>query len=162
MKSNSSYHIKYIMDQAVKQILNSLHCPLCQSQIDIRSYPNNSKGDMNYACVSDLSDYQIHLATHNALDHPFNRVIPPFIDKERVIIFDNKYMYEITQYSYHNELNTGDSTQVCFFNLDEENRIIFVRGKERAPLYLMSKLFDFQQTNREKIIKRIKTILTFQ
>lgn len=127
------------MDRRTKLLLNSLHCPICFSQIDYNS------GDrvFNYACVNNSQHYQIDIP----IDLP-----PPLILKEQISIDHENIKYVVSQ--------SLINTIVLILPIDLEGRII--EGFTQPPIQLPYYLFDFQRTDRDKIINRIRTILTLQ
>jgi hypothetical protein len=85
---------------------------------------------------------------------------PHRLEKENVIVYEGRHCYEIEQ-RYNLKLPVPfETTELRIYEVDAENRII---DTKKVGLFTYNKkLFDFSQTNREKIINRVKTILVFQ
>lgn len=133
------------MDPIARQILNTLKCPLCQSQIDF--YIVNNSHNMyryNFGCVVDWQHYRFKFDYSDILFK---------IEYETVMVYDNNYLYNITQYC-------DNRTEIVINTVDAEHRII--DNKKKILFNYDKRLFDFTKTNQEKIINRIKTILVFQ
>jgi hypothetical protein len=141
------------MDHSTKILLNSLRCPICTSLID----GNTVSG----YCVANMDHYNARIA--NNTGEPLWIEIPPILVQEQVSIYEGKFRYQIFQ-SYANLVNnnyvTTDSSRIIIWDVDPEGRII--HSKHRPEFYYNKKLFDFRNTNKEKLINKIKTILVFQ
>lgn len=89
---------------------------------------------------------------------------PPFIESETVIINEGFHQYKIVQKSNfmfaNNHTTVTHSTQLLICDIDAEQRLI--EGSVPKFLHFYKHLFDFQKTNKEKLINRVKTILVFQ
>lgn len=137
------------MDKAAKLILNSLRCPLCGGQIDLRDITINKRGN-NFVCVNNATHYAIFFVHWEQ---------PSRIEKETVMIYDGPHLYQIVQ-EYYVLGRSFINTRISIRDIDPEGRIID-KGKFKSLDYKKS-LFDFSKSNEEKIIGRIKTILVFQ
>lgn len=73
---------------------------------------------------------------------------------EQVIIYEGNHKYIIYQE------NDNNKTEMYIYKIDPEGNLIGNVNPKR--LFFNRKLFDFSQTNREKIVNRVKTILVFQ
>jgi len=131
------------MNKNLKQLLNSLKCPICQCQIDTLLNANNPiyRG-FQYCCVANHKHYAIKVY-ENYSAH---------IVEEIVHLYDQSHEYCI--------LKTKFNTEIAISDLDLEGRVrfSFVIKKFRTEL----DLFDFQNFNVDKAINRIKTVLVFQ
>ncbi len=132
------------MDKAVKQYLNSLRCPICFGQIDMiekRLIDGN-----NFGCVNDNYHYNLF---YQYWKQPFGLI------QEIVRIYDKDHLYEVMQSSDGNLF-----TEILVKNVDKEYRVI--DKKKILQFRYDKKLFDFSQSNKDSILKRIKTVLIFQ
>jgi len=140
------------LDPIAKQILNDLKCPLCGGQIDLFDFKiaNHCIGigtprlTFNFCCANNWEHYHIWF--------PHWETTFKKIDYERIIVYTDSLQYCITQ------IHTN-RTYITISNVNLENRII--EGTEKTLLF-EQKMFDFSNTNREKILNRTKTILVFQ
>lgn len=131
------------MNQFVKKILNSLKCPICSAPIDVIS--GNING--NFGCAMNQDHYTLLLNSWE---------LPVKIQKEIVNIYDKTHKYAITK--VHNTNNTT-STYIDVFDTDLENRVIF---NFKAKKFVMDRdLFDFTNFDKDRALKRIKTLFTF-
>lgn len=133
------------MDPIAKALLNSLRCPLCSGQLDLRaSWLSPSKvKDYNFFCVNDFSHYGIFLVHW---EHPIR------IEQEGVIVNEYPHSFKISQW--------GNKTEVIVYEIDLEHRVL--DNVKPTEFKYEKKLFDFSRTNKEKILNRVKTILVFQ
>ncbi len=101
----------------------------------------------NYACARDNTHYRIM----------FDVWSPAVIRYENVWIYEGKHLFDIDQY-------ISGMCIVRMADIDPEGRIIPDKSGSNYPYSIRfeKKLFDFQQTSREKILNRIKTVLVFQ
>jgi hypothetical protein len=135
-----------IMDKAVKIILNLLRCPVCQSQIDLIDWatPKAKSTSYNFGCAAEYEHYKLwfpHWDSHQ-------------ISYDVVKVYEGRYRYTIMQ-RYPITTTSIECQQV-----DAEHRIL---ERILAKEFKYNKiLFDWPKTNREKIVNRVKTILTFQ
>lgn len=122
----------------LKETLNSLRCPLCNSQIDGRLH------SIRFYCVSNSDHYNVWLKDLK-------------VKRETVNIYDfNKLLkYEISQ-SYFDSYN---STKVLLERIDAEGREIFTFDEISYTTNI--NLFDFRNFNPEKAVNKIKTFLVF-
>ena len=138
------------MDPLVKQTLNALRCPICQSQVDLIDWKiPTSAIKYNFCCATDWEHYRLFFVHWE----PVLRV-----EYETVVIYEGKHQYEIRQTS-------SNKTFIFVRDVDAENRVIpkSNQGLVVAPDFTYDKhLFDFAKTNRDKIVNRAKTILVFQ
>jgi hypothetical protein len=124
----------------LKEILNSLRCPLCESQVDgIYSY------SPRFYCATEKDHYNVWFKDN-------------LIKKETINLYDyNKLIkYEIIK------IYDGDNitTKVVMENIDAEGREIFT-FEDRSFTIGMS-LFDFRNFNLDTALNKIKTILLFK
>jgi len=131
------------MDPHIKAQLNKLKCPLCKSQIDI--YDQKKGTIYNFCCVSDYTHYRTWF--------PHWDWSP--IHYDMVHIYEGKYLYTIDQRYLIKR------TSIDIYEIDAEGRVKDA-SKKKSFTYEGQIFFDYPNTNREKIIKRLKTILTFQ
>ena len=139
------------MDKALKFILNSLKCPVCRGQIDLittsLAFANKTKLPFNYGCAANNEHYLIWLPTENNPNY--------ILHYDKVVIYEGRYQYEIVQ-----DYPIFPNTQIIIRKTDLEHR---VSEKDTWKIFEYSKiLFDWKNTNRDKVVNRIKTILTFQ
>ena len=105
----------------------------------------------NYSCVKDWEHYRINFYHLDLNDLK--------IEYETVVVYEGKRKYEVNQYY---DLRT----EFWVFEVDPEHRLV----EEKAIGHIVSKpsfrfdkwLFDFSQTNYQKIVNKLKTILVFQ
>lgn len=86
-----------------------------------------------------------------------NSEVTPFeITSELVKVNDGRKQYMVHQ--------TPNKTEIYFFQLDGDYRVIQPDKSKPYPMVKAfdKKIFTFSQTNREKLINRIKTIIVFQ
>jgi hypothetical protein len=95
----------------------------------------------NFCCVNNWEHYCLYLVHWE----PIIR-----IEYEKIIVYEGRYKYEI--------IRDDNCTKIFSSNVDIENNVL-----NNAKLYSSDKkLFDFSNTNKEKLLNRIKTILVFQ
>lgn len=131
------------MDPIVKQTLNKLKCPICKGQLDLMDWKiKYSSKKYNFCCVNNWQHYCLYLIH-------WDPVIK--IEYEKVIVYEGRHKYEIIR---------GDSyTDIFSSDVDIENNVL----NDSPRLYSNDKkLFDFSNTNKEKLLNRVKTILVFQ
>ncbi len=141
------------MNKEAKLILNSLRCPLCNSQIDLIdwfSLLNKKYKEHNFGCVVNPEHYSIY----------FNHwEDPPKIENERVIVYDELNQYNIDQNTFIIGHPWIKST-IKVSKVDKENRVL---DNIKPKTYTFEiQLFDFKSVNRNKIINKVKTVLIFQ
>jgi len=135
------------MDKIVKIIVNALRCPICKSQIDGHDmyYPNIRSTSFNFHCVSNYHDYRFWM--------PYDGYSVPKILYDMVDVYDGHYLYRIDQKYDINE------TIIDVWGVDVEHNMI----NEQSKIFTYQQiLFDYQNTDRNKIVNRLKTVLTFQ
>ena len=134
------------MDPIVKQFINGLKCPLCQGQIDIIDWKiRYSVRKHNFCCVNNWEHYRLFLNQSNIIINEY----------ETIVIYDQKKKYEIIQ----DNVPDDNYTTINIYQVDAENRVL---EKEKNYSFTFKKsLFNFAQTNREKILNRIKTVMVF-
>jgi hypothetical protein len=125
------------MDPLLKFLINNMKCPLCKGQIEGTKH--------TFYCVTDASHYTITIPG----DDP-----PWVITSEKVILNDRLRQYEIIQ--------EQNSTYIFIWTIDAEGRTIDKDSKKDPPFVYPQRLFNFSQTDREKILNRVKTLLVFQ
>lgn len=133
------------MDPVTKSLLNFLRCPICRGQLDLLSLVANPKKnkEYNFFCVNDYRHYGIFLVHW---DYPIR------VDQEGVTVFEGSHQFDIVQ--------KGGHTTITMYEIDPEERIL---DNIKPKVFTYDKdLFVFSQTNRDKIVNRIKTILVFQ
>jgi hypothetical protein len=144
------------LDKAVKVILNSLKCPICKSQVDLYDYmaPRPKSIGYNFSCVAEYYHYRMWFPHWDS---------PALIDYDQVEVFEGRFRYRIDQYytigrTVYPVRSTSTIIEVQV--VDGENHII---EEIRPKIFQYNKiLFNWSTTNRDKIINRVKTILTFQ
>ena len=132
------------MDQALKCLLNNLKCPICKLQID-----TGGPLGYDYVCSNNSSHY-VFFVNPNTYT----------IAAERVSFFDNGSRFTISQNHYWHLPAPIHISEIEIRKVNEENQLD-ERVKPKIFVY-DKRLFDFSQTNYEKILNRIKTILVFQ
>jgi len=139
------------MDKLAKQVINRMRCPLCRGQLDLLDWREVERKDKdyNFYCVFDSEHYALWF---------LHWVQPPILETERVILYEGSYQYTISQVHHYQAPQT--LTTIKLSKVDPENRVI--EGLQPKFFTYDKHLFDFQKTNREKIVNRIKTILVFQ
>jgi hypothetical protein len=117
----------------------------------------NSKSEdrkYNFCCAADWQHYRLH----------FIHWDPPIrVEYENVILYvplgndlEQYHRFSITQ--IYDTLRLTAKTDITILLVDPEQHAI----EEFPKVSYNQKLFDFSQTNREKIANRMKTILVFQ
>ena len=132
------------MNPVAKKILNNLKCPICSGQLDLLSWqvPQKVK-DYNFFCVNDYRHYGIFLIHWD---------FPIVIEQEGVTIFEGSHRFDVVQ--------TKGKTKITIREIDPEERVL---DNVKPKVFDYDKeMFIFSQTNRDKIVNRIKTILVFQ
>jgi hypothetical protein len=140
------------MDKAAKLILNSLKCPVCGGQIDLLDWTKleQKPKDQNFSCVYDPEHFGIYLVHWEQ---------PIRLEFERATVYEGSHQYQVTQNHWLAGFRT-QRTVVLIREVDPEHRII---DTVKAKQFVYNKLlFDFNKTNREKLVNRVKTILVFQ
>jgi hypothetical protein len=133
------------MNKDTKTFLNSLKCPVCQGQIDMYDlYQQNAKSTrFNFCCVNDYYHYRMALLPLMKLK----------IHYDMVDIYEGKYQFR----TYQNYIQ--NKTVIDIWKVDEEHNLL----NEKSKMFRYDKiLFNWQNTNQNKIVNRIQTILTFQ
>lgn len=121
----------------LKQLLNSLTCPICKAPIDISfSKTYNYCRAMNY-------------------DHYTVIINDGILKNEKVHIYDDKYQYVIINHLIDNVVKT----EIIINEIDQEGRVLFSFNEKR--LDLDKRYFDFRNFNVNKAVNRIKTICLF-
>jgi hypothetical protein len=134
------------MDKTTKALLNSLRCPICKSQIDLYDYlqKNPRSTSYNFCCATDYTHYQMwfpHWENSSQINY------------DQVDIYEGKHKYRIDQRYLINQ------TIIYIWEVDIEQRFITEMSRD----FIYDKiLFDYPNTNRGRVVNRIKTILTFQ
>lgn len=145
----------------IKNFLNSLKCPVCQGQIDIVS---NKKSQYNFGCSNNYLHFTFFINDRSTATYDQDgEIINPMIEQERVIVDRDSFRYEIIQ--NYICLTPDEIDTIIYVNkIDAEGNVIDYDGK--FPIHKTFScnqiLFDFQNVTKDKIINRIKTILTFQ
>jgi len=131
--------------------LAKLKCPICQGNLDLikwnadysafYSASSVSNSRFNFSCSQNWRHYRLFLI------HWLPEIT---IDYEAVIL--NIEDLEIVIYQYYGPDQQGINS-IEIFLYPKGGKPSIYRNKER--------LFDFSQIDKEKIIKRIQTILTF-
>ena len=106
----------------------------------------------NFCCATNWEHYALF----------FDLKYPPYhVAHETVMIYDGSHKYHICQ--MYDQFAFAAATEIRALDVDPEGRTIDAPKTKSDLLYSADKkLFDFGQTDREKILNRIKTILTFQ
>lgn len=149
------------MDKAAKTFLNTIKCPICKSPVDLVDWKVRSDiRKYNFCCSSNWEHYRLFFVHWEAIY---------YVEYENVVVYEGKHKYDISQ--FYNGLGTSmtsmiqvpnQRTEIYLLDVDPENRVIDNTEKKAPKFSYNQKLFDFSQTNREKIINRVKTILVFQ
>jgi hypothetical protein len=141
------------MDKVAKLILNSLKCPVCGGQIDLLDWTKleQKPKDQNFSCVYDPEHYGVWLVHW---EHPIR------LEFERATVYEGHHQYMVSQHHWMEGV-PHQRTTVLIRKVDPEHRILDTE-KPKLFTYDQKLLFDFTKTNREKLVNRIKTILTFQ
>ena len=128
-----------------KFILNSLKCPLCKGQIDLLSHETIGRSSKyNFGCAINNRHYVLF----------FNHWGDPIeITLEKVTLFNNLKCYEIIEH-------IKPSTIIKISKTDLEDRIL----DNVEPKYIIYpyNIFDFQNTDKDKIINRLTMMLLYQ
>lgn len=139
------------MDKATKDFLNRLRCPICAGQIDMFDGKNSKPFTrVNYACAANSRHYGIILIND----------FGPSIREEYVYLYDGPHMYQVQQIHYGPPL--GSTTDIFMYDVNGDNNVIETAKLKNMKLSFRKALFNFNTTNREKLLNRIKTILVFQ
>lgn len=142
-------------DATTKAILRSLHCPICRGALDLYERPKEKGVAYNFCCVNDWEHYRLYFVHW---EQPYR------IDYEKVVLYEGNYQYAIVQNNFggnqHSPQGVSGDTTITISKVDPEKRII--ETLQPKTFWYTKKFFDFNQTNRDKIINRIKTVLTFQ
>lgn len=136
------------MDKQKKLLLNSLSCPVCKSQID---YNSNNTG---YTCVYNNNHYALSIINVNGSYEILN---------EYVNVHDKKNNYNIIQIYYDvkpNNLIKKNFTLISIREIDAEYRIIYNNNLNK--LKYDQTIFDFRKSNKDDILNKIETLITFQ
>jgi hypothetical protein len=114
-----------------------MKCPVCGGQID---------GVSSFHCAFSKRHYNVVIDTDSS---PF-RII-----REYVRVNDGKKQYYIIQ--------TQSQTEIYIFQLNGDYEVVLPNKMEPAPKSIKfdKKLFEFSQTNREKLVNKVKTIIVF-
>lgn len=114
-----------------------MKCPVCGGQIE---------GVDRFHCAFSKNHYSLYINSE---------VIPFTITYESVRMNDGKKQYYIIQ--------EENKTEIYVFQLNGDYQIIPSDKSKPAPkpIRFDKKVFNFLQTNREKLLTRIKTILVF-
>ena len=144
------------MDKAAKCFLNSIKCPICKSQLDTLDglsplYYKYDKMIKNFSCCKDYEHYAIYLIYWE---------LPVRICTETLILYEGKYQYKISQYHSPNNPTIDDATEITIKEVDSEHRLLDTYMNKTFNYNKL--LFDFKNSDKEKIFNRIKTILVFQ
>ncbi len=141
-----------------RKILNSMRCPLCGGQIDLRSYKARKvTGGFNYGCATFPEHYQIKLDTWT----DFNDAV---LKEEAVNIEDGKRLYRAIFFHPESKGTPGyqflNDTGLTTWDIDPEGRCI--EGTQSQTVWFKGDAIGFRQPGKDRILKRIKTLLTFQ
>lgn len=132
------------MDPVAKAVLNSLKCPLCGGQVDLLDWRQaGTKLKYNFCCANNYEHYRLFFIHWDGT---------PRIEYETVVFYEGKYQYRINQF-------LAGTTEILLSRVDAENRVI---DPQKYSMFEFEKhLFKFSQTNREKVVNRVKTIVVF-
>ena len=128
------------MDPVIKNMLNSLSCPICHAQID--TLTGRLYRGYNYCCATNPDHYMILADTY-------------ILIVETVHVYDEKHKYTISNHYTGNKIRTV----INVHGTDAEGRVIF--SFKEKKLALDKAYFDFRKFNVDKAVDRIKTIFTF-
>lgn len=121
--------------------LRALKCPVCKGQIE---------GIVSLHCVYNRN----HYAASTTPEYESFR-----LNSEDIEFIDKSFLFFISQ-RYWTGNDPVTQTSLVVLRVDAENR---VTGDQIGKKLFFDKiLFDFQKTNKEKLLHRIKTILVFQ
>lgn len=125
------------MDPELKVFLNSIKCPVCGGQIE---------GVSTFHCAFSKDHYRLYIEKD---------VRPIHVSAEYVRLNDGKKQFYIIQQE--------NKTEIYVFKLNGDYQIIQTPKTEKPkdPIRFGSKLFDFKNTTREKLLNKVKTILVF-
>lgn len=125
------------MDSARKDALNRMKCPICGGQIE---------GVTQFHCVLSKTHYKFVIVED---------IFPISITHEYVSVNDGRKQYYIIQ--------TPNETEIYVHQLDGNYEIISPDKTKPAPKSFKfdQKIFSFSETNREKLLNRIRTIIVF-
>lgn len=129
------------MDKQLKQLLNSLRCPVCKAQIDIAG--RGISRAYNYCCSSRPQEYMLWIR---------ERSPTPTIVYDKIVVYDSSNKYIADQH-YDDKTTVFD-----VWNVDVEGNLTDYSSKTVKLDYI---LFDYQKTDREGIIRRLKTVMVF-
>lgn len=138
-----------MMIQDLKKLLNSLKCPLCKMSIDIIDSRLLGYREYNYGCASNLDHYTVSIMRNDLNIY--------FLFKEMVNVYDKNHKYQLTK--KYDQISSNIRTEILVLKIDQEKRVQF--SFKNNSLILDKELFDFSKLNVDKVIERIKTILTF-
>ena len=129
------------MDKQIKALLNSLRCPVCGAQIDIAGMGISRA--YNYCCAAYPPEYMLWVD---------DLLSVPKIRYDKVVIYDGSKKY-ITDQGY-----VANETVFDIWNVDAEGNVKDYNYKTVKLDYI---LFDYQKTDREKIVRRLKMVMVF-
>ena len=127
-----------------KAYLNTLKCPVCKSRLDLYEVKDTSR-KYNFCCSSNWEHYRIFF---------IHWEVALRVEYETVVLYEGRHQYHLTQYD-------DNRTELFIYDVDAENRVLSLKDKKPFVARYPKKLFDFQTTNKEKLVNRIKTILVF-
>jgi hypothetical protein len=128
------------MDKQLKTLLNNLKCPVCKAQIDIAGRSISSQ--YNYSCSGHPQEYVLFIDSQLSLP----------IRYDRVIIYDEHNKYIVVQ------VYGAQYTVLDVWKVDAEGNLTDYNNKTVKLNYI---LFDYQKMDREKIVRRLKTVMVF-
>jgi hypothetical protein len=114
-----------------------MKCPVCGGQIE---------GVTKFHCAFSKNHYQLRID---------DEIVPFRIIHETVQVIDGHKQYRVYQ--------SENETEIYVSQLNGDYEIIPPDKTKPAPKSIKfdKKIFNFLQTNREKLLTRIKTILVF-
>ena len=121
---------------------------MCEGRIDLYNWDLKISNEYNFCCAISPGHYR------SFIDH-WGSI--PNIEHDTIDLYDGNRLYHIEQY-----YNGDCKTTVSVLNLDPEGRVYHNEGTSAKSSFVFSKLFDYSQTTREKILNRVKMILVFQ
>lgn len=131
----------------LKVFLNTLRCPVCGGLIDMFE-GRAVRRRFNYACAADYKHYGIYVNVE---------LSPPFIEEEVLEISDKNHMYMIIQ--FHDQFLNKHMCNIDSFDINGDGNIV---GSSKGHFSFHKTLFDFKNSNKVKLLNKIKTILVFQ
>lgn len=148
----------------LKEYLNSLKCPICNSQIDLLPSKHYLEIlNFNYSCVSDAEHYALRIDNNyssfvQGLVSKNKIKMQSLLVKEQVIVYSGKYKFIVTK--KHNTLMPH--LTISSIVVDPERRVVDNINIKISNFDINYIDFVNANANEEKILSKIKTLLVFQ